>query len=133
MSRAYIALTALFSVAILPGAVLDIAQPDFVVDAMATIDMPLYVITLIGVWKLLGIVALALPRFRRINEWAYAGFFFDLTGAAFAHAAAGDVPSSVITPLVFLPLLGASYFLRDKRAAAARLPVRGGVGSASAA
>lgn len=49
---------------------------------MAKIGLPLYVLTLVGIWKLLGFVALAAPRFRRINEWAYAGFVFDLTGAA---------------------------------------------------
>jgi len=109
----FVIATALFCVGILPGAVMDIVQPEMVVEVMQAIDLPLYVITLIGGWKLLGIVALALPRFRRINEWAYAGFFFDLTGAAWCHAMGGDTVASIVTPLVFLLPLGASYVLRD--------------------
>jgi hypothetical protein len=112
---AYIAVTALFCLIIAPSGVLDIVQPSFVVDAMELIDLPLHLITLIGVWKLLGILALAMPRFTRINEWAYAGFFFDLTGAAYLHGAAGDTVQSVVTPLVFLVPLFASYALRSKR------------------
>ena len=110
---AYIAFTALFCVAIFPGAIMDIAQPEMVVEVMNNIGLPLYVITLIGIWKILGVVALALPRFERVNEWAYAGFFFDLTGAAWCHWAPGDTTFSVVMPLFFLLPLGASYVLRD--------------------
>ena len=101
------------------NAVFDIVQPDVVVDAMTRIDMPLYVVALIGVWKLLGIVALASPRFGRVSEWAYAGFFFDLTGAAVSHAAGGDTLASTITPLVFLLPLAASYAQGDAQRAGA--------------
>ena len=78
---AYIAATGLFCLAILPSGIMNIAQPQMVVDAMTAIDLPMYVLALIGMWKLLGIVALAQPKFTRINEWAYAGFVFDLSGA----------------------------------------------------
>ncbi len=116
---AYIVATAFFCVAILPGGILDIAQPGFVVEAMELIDVPLHLITLIGIWKLFGILALAMPRFTRLNEWAYAGFFFDLTGAAYLHGAAGDTVQSVIVPLFFLVPLFASYALRGERTAPA--------------
>ncbi len=109
---AYVAVTALFSLAILPGAILDIIQPELVVTTMAKIGLPLYVLTLVGTWKLLGVVALATPKRARLNEWAYAGFFFNLTGAAFVHAAGGDTAGAPI-PLVFLVLLVASYLLRS--------------------
>ncbi len=108
---AFITTTALFCLAILPGAVMDLIQPEMVVEIMEKLGMPLYVLTLIGVWKLLGVVALALPKRTRLNEWAYAGFFFDLTGAAYSHAAAGDI-AGVPAPLIILAVLGVSYFLR---------------------
>ncbi len=111
---AYFVATALFCAAIAPSAVLNVVQPSFVVDAMEIIGMPMPVIAWLGVWKMLGIAALAQPRFRRLNEWAYAGFFFDLTGAAFAHAAASDTVVSMVTPLVFLLPLGVSYALRPE-------------------
>ena len=69
-------------------------------------------------WKLLGAVALAAPGLERlgpwierVREWAYAGFFFDLTGAAYLHGLVGDY-ADVVTPAVFAALLLASYWLR---------------------
>lgn len=111
-TTAYTATTALFCVLIAPSAVANIVQPEMVVEAMGRIQMPMYVLTLMGIWKLLGIAALARPKFRWLNEWAYAGFFFDLTGAAFSHGAGGDT-MGVAPPLVFLALLMTSYRLRN--------------------
>ena len=113
----YIIVTALFCLAILPGAVMDIVQPEMVVAIVEKLGLPLHLLTLIGVWKLLGVAALATPKYRRLNEWAYAGFFFDLTGAAFLHAAAGDT-AGIAPPLVIGVLLVASYRLRDAMRAA---------------
>ena len=126
---AYIVVTAVFCIGILPGAVLDIAQPDFVAETMAGIQLPLYVLTLIGIWKLLGIVALAAPQFRRVNEWAYAGFFFDLTGAMWVHLAGGDPLSSAVPAGVLMVPLFASYWLRDAR----QMPATSTLGRAATA
>ena len=109
---AFTVLTALFGLGMLPGAVLDIAQPDFVVEMSGILGIPLALLTLVGVWKLLGIAALLTPGRPRLKEWAYAGFFFDLTGAAFLHAAVGDV-AGVPVPLLLVVLLVASYVLRN--------------------
>ena len=125
---AFTATTALFAVAVLPGAILDIVQPDFVVEMSQTLGLPASLLTLIGVWKLLGVAALATPGLRRVKEWAYAGFFFDLTGAAYVHAAVGDF-AGVPTPLVFLCLLVASYALRSKVGSAVS-PADGGASRA---
>jgi len=51
---------------------------------------PPYFMTIIGVWKLLGVVVILLPGFKVIKEWAYAGFFFTMTGALISHLAIGD-------------------------------------------
>jgi len=106
--------TGLFSLAIFPGAIMDIIQPDFMVEAANTMQLPVHLFVLIGIWKMLGVVALLLPRFRTLNEWAYAGFLFDLTGASFSHASVGDTWASVLIPLAYLPILGVSYWLRPK-------------------
>lgn len=108
---AHIALTALFVIAILPGAIMNIIQPQVVVEMAGVLGVPLALLTLLGVWKLLGVIALVAPRFERIKEWAYAGFFFDLTGAAYLHAAAGDF-GGIAPPLVILTVLMGSYLLR---------------------
>jgi hypothetical protein len=51
---------------------------------------PLYFVTILGFWKVLGAMALLAPRFPRLKEWAYAGTFFEMTGAAASHAMSGN-------------------------------------------
>jgi hypothetical protein len=109
---ATIAVTALFILAALPGAVMNLTQPPIVAEMMTKLGLPLHILTLMGVWKLCGMAALAQPKFPRLTEWAYAGFFFDLTGAAYLHAAAGDF-AGMPPSLVILTLLIGSYLLRN--------------------
>ena len=76
---------------------------------------PAYVLTLLGVWKLLGILALLVPRFPRLKEWAYAGFFFDLSGAAvsgIASGGAGDLGTTIVFPIILILFEAASWALR---------------------
>jgi uncharacterized membrane protein YphA (DoxX/SURF4 family) len=82
------------------------------VVVMRALGYPLYFLTILGTWKVLGAAALLAPRLPRLKEWAYAGIFFDLTGAAISHAFSGDPAGKVATPLVFLLLAGASWALR---------------------
>ena len=110
---AYIGVTGLFALAMVPGVIGDLVQPEIVVEMAGILGVPLALLTLVGIWKLLGVIALATPRFERLKEWAYAGFFFDLTGAAVLHFAAGDT-AGVAPPLVLVGLLGASYWLRAR-------------------
>lgn len=107
----FIGTTAVVSLVMVAGGIADIVQPEPVVQEITKLGLPLHMMTLIGVWKVLGGIALARPQMRRINEWAYAGVFFDLTGAAYLHAAVGDIPG-VPAPLFFAALLIASYRLR---------------------
>ena len=76
---------------------------------------PVYFVVILGVWKILGSIAILVPRFPRLKEWAYAGIFFDLTGAAVTNAAAADYGAyafHIIAPLVITVLLIASWALR---------------------
>jgi len=52
--------------------------------ALARLGYPPYLLTIFAVWKLPGALALLVPRprFPRLKEWAYAGAFFNYTGAA---------------------------------------------------
>lgn len=84
-----------------------------VVQGVTRLGFPLYFIILLGVWKILGAIAIVAPGFKTLKEWAYAGMFFDLTGAAVASAASTGTPSwHIMSPLVFLPVLLASWALR---------------------
>lgn len=106
--------TGLVALAFAFGGAMDLAQPPAVLEGMAHLGYPAYLATLLGVWKVLGAVAVVVPGFPRIKEWAYAGMFFDLTGAAVSHAASGDPPGNVLTPLILLAIVGASYALRPE-------------------
>ncbi len=116
---AYFLSTGLFCLMVLPGAIADLVQPQVAVDMMVTLGLPLALLTLLGIWKLLGVVAVLLPNTNRIKEWAFAGFAFDLTGASYLHGAAGDW-AGVVPPLVILAVGAGAYAtwrMRSKAAA----------------
>src|SRR5262249_61950066 len=59
-------------------------------DMLTHLGYPAYLLTILGAWKISGVVALLIPRFALVKEWAYAGFFFMMSGAIFSHIAVGD-------------------------------------------
>jgi hypothetical protein len=71
-----------------------------------------YILTILGIWKLLAVLAWLVPGFPRLKEWAYPGVSFEMTGAATSHAARGDNFGSLIVPLIFAALTMASWALR---------------------
>ena len=78
---------------------------------------PMYFFAILGIWKVLGAIAILVPRFPRLKEWAYAGIFFDLTGAAASCAWVGGYGAygfHVIAPLAIAGLLVASWALRPE-------------------
>ena len=91
---------------------------------------PMYFFAIIGVWKVLGAVAILVPRFPRLKEWAYAGIFLDLTGAAASNAAGGGYGAygfHVIAPLIIAGFTVASWALRPpSRTIGALLPAKSG-------
>ena len=97
------------------GGVLNLTQTEQVVATMNHLGYPSYFASILGIWKLLGAVAVVIPGFPRLKEWAYAGFFFDLTAAAVSRAAVGDGAADIAAPLVFLALVLASWALRPAR------------------
>ena len=82
-----------------------------VVEVITPLGYPVYVLTILGVWKVLGAIVLLAPRFPRLKEWAYAGIFFELTGAAASQAFRGNW-SDVPTPLILTAVTIASWSLR---------------------
>lgn len=73
---------------------------------------PIYFLTILGVWKILGVVAVLVPKFPLLKEWAYAGFFFVMTGAAFSHIAVADPMKELVPSLLLLVLTVASWYFR---------------------
>ena len=124
-------LTAFF----MSGGVAQIAQylgnPHGVVPVLG---YPMYFFAILGVWKILGAIAILVPRFPRLKEWAYAGIFFDLTGAAASCAAVGGYGAyafHVIAPLIIAGITVASWALRPQsRTIGVLLPASSGTGKA---
>ncbi|TDQ08090.1 DoxX family protein [Pedobacter metabolipauper] len=83
-------------------------------DMMKSLGYPLYFLTLLGAWKILGVVAVLIPRFPLLKEWAYAGFFFTMTGAIFSHFAIGDDAISFFGPVLLLVLTVVSWYFRPE-------------------
>lgn len=72
----------------LGGGWADLLRQPGTVEGMRELGYPAYVLTILGFWKVLGAVAIVVPGFPRLKEWAYAGTFFELTGAMASHVAA---------------------------------------------
>jgi uncharacterized membrane protein YphA (DoxX/SURF4 family) len=75
---------------------------------------PLYFIMILGVWKVLGTIALLVPGFPRLKEWAYAGIFFNMTGAAISHAVSGSAAWHILYTGFLAVLTLASWALRPQ-------------------
>jgi uncharacterized membrane protein YphA (DoxX/SURF4 family) len=97
------------------GGYLHLTRDPQVMATLEHLGYPAYFATIMGVWKLLGAIAIVVPGFPRVKEWAYAGFFFDLTGAAATRAFVGDGAGDILAPLVFLGLVMASRALAPAR------------------
>lgn len=90
-----------------------IKMPDGV-EAVTRLGYPAYLLTILGVWKILGVVAVLIPKFPRLKEWAYAGFFFAMSGAAISHIIIGDPISEIFPSLLLLILTAVSWYFRPE-------------------
>jgi hypothetical protein len=81
-------------------------------DKMAFLGYPLYFLTLLGIWKMLGVVTVLIPKFPLLKEWAYAGFFFAMSGAVFSHFASGSAAKELFGPILLLVLTVVSWYFR---------------------
>lgn len=102
MSRArsliYWGTTVLVALVLSSGGLFQILKQQGALEGLTSIGYPAYFATILGVWKLLGGIVLVAPRMPRLKEWAYAGAFFDLSGAALSHAAHGSAAGHVVWP-----------------------------------
>ena len=83
-------------------------------EKVSHLGFPAYFISLIGVWKILGVIAILLPKFPLVKEWAYAGFFFTMIGALVSHFACGDALVDLFGPSLLLVLTVVSWYFRPE-------------------
>ncbi len=82
------------------------------VDMMTHLGYPLYFLTILGIWKMLGVVAILVPEFPLVKEWAYAGFFFAMSGAVCSHLAVADEAIAYFGPSLLIVLTSVSWYFR---------------------
>ena len=83
-------------------------------EMMTHLGYPSYFTRLLGSWKLLGVIAVLVPRFPLVKEWAYAGFFFAMTGAVVSHLVSGDGATEFIGPSLLIVLTITSWYFRPQ-------------------
>src|SRR5258708_6966550 len=114
----YWSTTGILMFAILSGGVAELAHLRNNVEGIVhVLGYPLYFMTILGFWKVLGALAILAPRFPRLKEWAYAGIFFNVTGAAASHAAVGQCgvyAFHILVNLFLAVLVVASWALRPQ-------------------
>lgn len=104
--------TAWLSLGMVSTGIVQLIQMKEEAEMFAHLGYPVYLMIILGVWKLLGVVAVLVPKYPLIKEWAYAGFFFTMSGAAFSHFAAGDGAKEYFGPVLLLVLTAVSWYFR---------------------
>lgn len=84
------------------------SETDFIIN----MGYPVYFLVILGAWKILGVVTVLVPKFPSLKEWAYAGFFFSMSGAVFSHVAVGNSLKEIFPPLLLLTLTVVSWYFR---------------------
>jgi hypothetical protein len=82
------------------------------IDFIIRLGYPVYFLTILGVWKMLGVGAVLIPKFPLLKEWAYSGFFFAMSGAMFSHIASGSSVKEIFPSLLLLFLTVISWYFR---------------------
>ena len=104
--------TVLLALGMFSGGLAQLLREKQNVEGIVHLGYPVYFMTILGAWKILGVIAILIPKFRLVKEWAYAGFFFAMTGAAISHIASGDGFMEYLAPLFFMLLTAVSWYFR---------------------
>lgn len=100
------------SLGMLSGGIVQLFQIKEEKEMMTHLGYPFYFLTILGIWKILGVIAILIPKFPLLKEWTYAGFFFAMTGAMFSHIAMGDSIPDILPSVLLIILSVASWHFR---------------------
>ncbi|MEC3879072.1 DoxX family protein [Parapedobacter sp. 10938] len=104
--------TLFLSLGMLAGGTQQMLQVGGYNEIVTQLGYPLYMLSIIGTWKILGVVVILLPGFPMVKEWAYAGFFFVMTGAAISHIVMKEPFVEVVPSLTLLTAIIVSWYFR---------------------
>lgn len=109
----YWVFTGLFTIGMLASGIQQLLRTNELKLIMSRLEYPAYFMTIIGVWKILGVIAVLMPGFKLLKEWAYAGFFFVMTGALISHLACQDYEvKAILGPLMQTLFIVLSWYYR---------------------
>jgi len=105
--------TGLLALGMLSSGIQQVLHTQTMIDLVTHIGYPVYFLYIIGVWKILGVIAILIPGYKLLKEWAYAGFFFAMTGALVSHLAFGDYDvKAILGPLFQALFVVVSWYFR---------------------
>lgn len=104
--------TIFLSVGMFAGGIQQMLQIGGYNEIVARLGYPLYMLSILGTWKILGVLVILLPKFPLVKEWAYAGFFFVMTGAAISHVIIQEPFVEVVPSLTLLVAIIVSWYFR---------------------
>jgi uncharacterized membrane protein len=104
--------TGLLSFGMFSSGIMQIMHTKELEDIMEHLGYPLYMMYILGVWKVLAVIVILLPGFKLVKEWAYAGLFFTMTGALISHLVLGDSGKAILGPLFQTFFIVLSWYFR---------------------
>ena len=108
----YWIVTIFLSIGMLAGGTQQMLQIGGYNEIVTNLGYPLYLLSILGVWKILGVIAILIPKFPLLKEWAYAGFFFAMSGAFFSHIVVGQAFAEAVPSLVLMTITILSWYFR---------------------
>jgi uncharacterized membrane protein YphA (DoxX/SURF4 family) len=104
--------TIFLSIGMLAGGTQQMLQIGGYNEILTSLGYPLYLLSILGVWKILGVIAILIPRFPLLKEWAYAGFFFAMSGAFISHIVVGQAFAEAVPSLILMTVTVLSWYCR---------------------
>lgn len=106
--------TGWLALGMLSTALVQLLRVEQEVDKITQLGYSDYILIMLGIWKILGVIAVLVPGFPLVKEWAYAGFLFAMSGAVFSHIAVGDDVKQLFGPMLLLILTVVSWSFRPE-------------------
>lgn len=110
----YWIVTGFLSFGMLAGGVQQMLQIGGYNEIIKQLGYPQYLLSILGVWKILGVIAILIPKFPLLKEWAYAGFFFAMSGASISHFVVGQSFTEAMPSLILLLATILSWYFRPE-------------------
>lgn len=110
----YWIVTIFLSFGMLAGGIQQLLHIGGYVEIIKELGYPKYLLSILGVWKILGVIAILIPKFPLLKEWAYAGFFFVMSGAMVSHFAVGQSITDALPSIILLLVIILSWYFRPE-------------------